>query len=239
MARHLQKRFVPLRLDRSIVTFTFDDVPATAVLEGGPLLAQYGARSTYFVSLGLLDTESESGRIAGVAELARALQDGHELGCHTFDHVDAWHTSRDSFMASVERNRAALDRTLPNAHFTSFAYPKSGATWSVKRDLAPRFACCRGGGQSFNADSVDLGLVSACFLDARAGVDLPRARALIQECAARRGWLVFATHDVAPNPSPYGCTPEFLDAIARFAAQSGADLLPMGRACARVFAASR
>jgi peptidoglycan/xylan/chitin deacetylase (PgdA/CDA1 family) len=217
-----------------IVSFTFDDAPVTAFGTGLEILKQFGARATYFVSLGILGADTEAGKIASIDDLARAVEAGSELGCHTFDHLDAWYTSSAEFMASVARNREALSGILPNASFTAFAYPKSGATLSIKPALAKTFLCCRGGGQATNEDSADLNLLKACFVDRRTGVGVEFIRRLVDYNAVRRGWLILATHDVAADPSPYGCTPEFLEAIVQYASRSGALLLPVGEACTRL-----
>lgn len=234
LADRLSRHMVSINTPVPIVSFTFDDAPRTAFDTGRGILKQVGARATYFVSLGLLDTETEVGRIASVSDLARAVGEGNELGCHTFDHLDAWHVPSAAYIASVHRNRETLHRIFPGAEFTTFAYPKSGATASVKSALRNNFVCCRGGGQVANVNGTDLRLLKACFLDRRTGIDIEFIRSLVDNNAARRGWLIFATHDVAANPSPYGCTPEFLKAIAEYVSRSGALLLPVGEACGRL-----
>lgn len=238
LAERLERRTVSIRTSVPIVSFTFDDAPRTAFGAGGEILREFGVRATYFVSLGLLGKDTEVGPIASADDLARAMEEGSELGCHTFDHLDAWHTSSSAFMASVLRNGEALHRLLPGATFASFAYPKSGARLSVKAALAKIFICCRGGGQVANIASADLNLLKACFLDRRTSVDFRFIQALIAHNAARCGWLIFATHDVAADPSPYGCTPRLLEAIAGYASRSGALLLPVGEACTRLMASS-
>ena len=238
LADRFGRRTVSIKTPVPIVSFTFDDAPRTAFSVGREILKQFGARATYFVSLGILDAETEVGKIASVDDLARAVDEGSELGCHTFDHLDAWHTSSAAFMASVVRNREALNRILPGARFTTFAYPKSGAKLSIKSALGNTFICCRGGGQATNEDSADLNLLKACFVDRRTGVDTEFIRTLVDYNAARRGWLILATHDVAADPSPYGCTPEFLEAIVQYASRSGALLLPVGEACARLLSSN-
>lgn len=221
-----------------IVSFTFDDAPKSAFGVGHEILESFGARATYFVSLGLLDKETEVGRIASVDDLARAVAEGCELGCHTFGHLDAWSTSPRDYLESVVRNREALHQVLPGTGFAAFAYPKSGATVWIKPALSKLFACCRGGGQGINAGTIDLNLLNACFIDQWTGVDLEFIRKLVDDNAARRGWLIFATHDVAPTPSPYGCSPKFLEAVARCASETGSLLLPVGEACARLLYAA-
>jgi hypothetical protein len=139
-----------------------------------------------------------------------------------------------AYIASVQRNREALHEIIPGAEFTTFAYPKSGATASVKSALRNNFVCCREGGQVANIDGTDLRRLKACFLDRRTEIDIEFIRSLVDHNAARRGWLIFATHDVTAHPSPYGCTPEFLEAVARYVSRSGALLLPVGEACRRL-----
>jgi peptidoglycan/xylan/chitin deacetylase (PgdA/CDA1 family) len=238
LADQFGRRTLSIKTPVPIVSFTFDDAPVTAFREGRAILKQFGARATYYVSLGLLDAETEVGKIASVGDLARAVDEGNELGCHTFDHLDAWHTSSTAFMASVVRNGEALHRILPGARFTTFAYPKSGAKLSLKSELGNTFMCCRGGGQATNAGSADLNLLKACFVDRRTGINTESIRTLLHDNADRRGWLILATHDVAADPSPYGCTPEFLEAIVQYASRSGALLLPVGEACAKLMSSN-
>lgn len=238
LADRFYRRTVSIKTPAPIVSFTFDDAPTTAFRTGGEILKRFGARATYFVSLGLLDAETEVGRIASIGDLARAVDEGNELGCHTFDHVDAWYASSGAFMASVVRNKEALRQILPEVRFTTFAYPKSGATLSVKPALGNTFMCCRGGRQATNEDSADLNLLKACFIDRRTGVDIEFMRTLVDYNAKQQGWLILATHDVVADPSPFGCTPEFLEEIVRHASRSGALLLPVGEACTKLMSSN-
>ena len=135
-----------------------------------------------------------AGKIFEEQDLALLLKQGHELGCHTFDHLDAWQTPTEKFMESVVENTNALDSIVHGARFKTFAYPKSGATLAVKLHLEKYFICCRGGGQTANVGVADLNLLKACFLDRRTNVDLSFVRELISYNAACRGWLIFATH---------------------------------------------
>jgi peptidoglycan/xylan/chitin deacetylase (PgdA/CDA1 family) len=217
-----------------IVSFTFDDAPKTAFGKGREILGQHGIRATFFMSFGLLGTQTEVGAIATPDDLTRAIEEGSELGCHTFDHLDPWESSTEVFIDSVARNKSALDKIVPGATFDSFAYPKSGAKLALKLRLRESFRFCRGGGQVCNTGAVDLNLVKACFLDRRTGVDMHFIKELVQYNAAQGGWLVFATHDVTDHPSPYGCTPAFLSQVAECVASSGALLLPFGEAGRRL-----
>lgn len=221
------RRDFELRTPVPYVSFTFDDFPLTALTEGGRILKKHGVAGTYFVSLNLLGRNSDSGPIATANDLRPLRDDGHELGCHTFEHLDGWKSSADAFEASIASNRAALRQYLPGEEFRVFAYPLNGPVLSVKRSVAKHFAGCRFGGQTFNTGHVDLNLLKAYFLDKRSGASLADVRWIIDRAVAERGWLIFATHDVAPMPSEYGCSPDFFEQVVRLAVESGARVLPM------------
>jgi peptidoglycan/xylan/chitin deacetylase (PgdA/CDA1 family) len=234
LASRLARRELPLRARTPIVSFSFDDAPESAFRIGARILQAHDAHATYYVCLGLAGAASELGRLGGRADIERVAGAGHELGCHTYDHHDAWNTSTREYLASIERNRAALAQWLPAQDLRSFAYPKNGATIGVKQALRTRFDACRGGGQTFNAGSADLGLLRACFIDARARMTPAALQALIEGNAAQRGWLIFAAHAIADDGSAYACAPSRLEALLRQCLDSGARVLPVGRALAHL-----
>jgi peptidoglycan/xylan/chitin deacetylase (PgdA/CDA1 family) len=216
------------------ISFTFDDFPRSALLVGGRILADHGVRGTYFVSLGLLGTPSQSGPIASRDDLQLLTRLGHEVGCHTFDHLDGWNSGPAAFERSIEANRAALAEVVPGARFPVFAYPLDGPSVRVKRAVGRHFVCCRGGGQAFNAGTADLNLLNAYFLDWR-NLDDPSAVCdVIRRNSAANGYLVFATHDIADQPSRFGWPPQAFAQVVRCAVESGARVVPMATACSEL-----
>jgi hypothetical protein len=228
---HFARREARLPGDVPYISFTFDDFPRTALNEGGPILMDGGVRGTYFVSFQLLDTETVSGRVASLDDLKSLINDGHELGCHTFNHVDGSIVSADEFERSIEANRSALARSGLPTQFETFAYPLNGPTVFTKRVAGARFSGCRGGGQTFNHDVVDLSLLKAYFLDSKSRGRMTEVEGLIRRNAAAKGWLIFATHDVCPSPSDWGCEPRVFEGIVKCALDSGARVLPMTHVC--------
>jgi peptidoglycan/xylan/chitin deacetylase (PgdA/CDA1 family) len=228
---HFARRDFRLSGNVPYVSFTFDDFPQTALTEGGRILGEHGVRGTFFTSFRLLDTDSVSGRIASLQDLRTLVNDGHELGCHTFDHVDGSVVSAAEFERSIEANRAALIESGLDVQFETFAYPLNGPVVSTKRIAGARFAGCRGGGQTFNHGIADLSLLKAYFLDMRSRECLDEIRDLIARNAAAKGWLIFGTHDVSTRPSIYGCTPDHFANIVDMSIRSGATVLTMAHAC--------
>jgi peptidoglycan/xylan/chitin deacetylase (PgdA/CDA1 family) len=235
----LGRRPFTLQSDVPYVSFTFDDFPRSAYTEGGRILAEHGVRGTYFLSCGLLGQSSVSGPIASRDDLKDLLNNGHELGCHTFEHLDGTRATPAAFERSIAANRASLAETVPEADLSVFAYPLDGPVLSVKRAVGRHFAGCRGGGQSCNGRVIDLNLLKAYFFDWKNRGDIDGLRKVLAETVAMRGWLIFATHDIAATPSDYGCTPEFFSTAVQLAIESGAHVRPMIQACRELGVVSR
>jgi peptidoglycan/xylan/chitin deacetylase (PgdA/CDA1 family) len=216
-----------------LVSFTFDDFPRSALDVGGAILNAHDAAGTYYAALGLLDRDEPVGRICSLADLARVPAGGHELGCHTFRHSDAWWTRSRAFEESILENRRELGRLLPAVTFETMSYPINSPRPDTKRRTGRYFSACRGGGQRLNAGTIDSNYLFAFFLEQSR--DRPEAiRDIIERNRAERGWLIFATHDVAARPSRFGCTPEFFETVVRWTVESGARILPVAEAVAEV-----
>ena len=231
LTRYLARRLFVRSTSTPYISFTFDDFPRSSFLTGAPLLDELGVKGTFFVSMGLLDTESPMGRIATRDDLRSLLKKGHELGCHTFDHLDGWSTDPMVFEQSVTKNWDSLNLFLPPYYPRVFAYPLDGPRPRTKRIIGKHFLCCRGGGQTFNKGVIDLYLLNACFLDWRNRDDIRSIRRLIDQNNGVGGWLIFATHDITTEPSRYGCTPGFFGEVVRYACQSEAHVLPIAKVC--------
>jgi peptidoglycan/xylan/chitin deacetylase (PgdA/CDA1 family) len=231
IVRH--RRLVTMRNQTPLVSFTFDDFPRTALETGGEILRRHGVAATYYAALGLLDRDEPVGRICGAADLAQVVARGHELGCHTFHHRDAWATRSPAFEASILENRQALARLVPGVAFQTMSYPINSPRPDTKRRTGHHFSGCRGGGQRTNTGTADLNYLFAFFLEQSR--DRPEAiRQVIELNRAARGWLIFATHDITPRPSRFGCTPELFEQVVRWSLESGAQVLPVARALAEL-----
>jgi peptidoglycan/xylan/chitin deacetylase (PgdA/CDA1 family) len=228
---HFGRRRFRLRTDVPYISFTFDDFPRSALTEGGRILADHGARGTYFVSLALLGSPSVSGLLACEDDLRALLQQGHELGCHTFEHLDGTKATAQDFERSIAVNRRALASAGLGTDFPVFAYPLDGPVLGIKRAIGRHFAACRGGGQTYNRGRIDLNLLKAYFVDKRCRGNLGEVARLIESNTKAGGWLIFATHDVTAAPSDYGCDPQYFQKIVEMSVRSGARVLPMAQVC--------
>jgi peptidoglycan/xylan/chitin deacetylase (PgdA/CDA1 family) len=234
-AAHLARRPYRMRAGRPIVSFTFDDFPRSAWTAGGPILARHGARATYYTALGLAGGDGVSGPHFTPEDLRALAAAGHEVGCHTHAHCPAWETPAEKFEASVARNAEQFGSFLPGTRLRSLSYPVSPPRAATKLRMGKRFACCRGGGQTYNAGLIDLNCLRGFFLEQTRGDARPLAAA-IAASAAEDGWLILVTHDISPRPSRHGVTPCFLEHALNLAQASGAVVLPVAAAWDRIAA---
>ena len=202
-----------------VVSFTFDDFPRSAWLNGGAILDQYDRRGTYYTAMGLAGTVGNLGPFFEIEDLQAAHARGHEIACHTHSHRDCGRAAPGEIAAEIKANSAALALALDGAAIANFAYPFGGVSLSAKHALAGRFASCRGTGRGINHGTVDLADLFSTSIYSR-DFDRNRLCQLIEDAQAHSGWLIFYTHDVADEPSPFGCTPAQFQSIVAYAAEN-------------------
>lgn len=232
-ARYLDVEAVEIAPARGVFSLSFDDIPATAWTEAGPILAEHGIKATYYVCGGLAGGRNMDRDQFQVRHLQELHADGHEVGCHTFGHTSVLRMDAEALRLSLDANAAWVADRLDGYRMTTFAYPFGDATPGAKRYVRGRFDLGRGVRDGINAGREDRGLIKSVGLERRRlpGYDL---EALMAETAASKGWLTAYGHDVSDNPTDYGCTPADLDRVLRLAKAAGLEILPVGAAWSRV-----
>lgn len=231
IARHTARRFncknARLKPDGPIISFTFDDVPISAVEVGARILEDAGARGTYYVCAGLLSEMAEYGVRCACYGLIEALADrGHEIACHTATHRRVGELSPATLREDLDRNASAFRKIGP---LHNFAYPYNAPATQPKRILGERFRSARGGLPGINIGNVDLCYLRSVPLQSAPVQGLSFEQWIADACASK-GWLVFFTHDIEKNPSPYGTTPELLARAIEVATSNGASIMTVDAA---------
>ncbi len=229
VAQYCFRRPFVVKPDAPLISFSFDDFPRSALTVGGSILKSHGVSGTYYAALGLLGRTIETGQMFDADDLYQLVDQGHELGCHTFGHCHAWNTPPLAFEQSVLENQRTLHELIPSASMPTLSYPISVPRAGTKEKVSQYFACSRGGGQKFNAGVADLNYLSAFFIEQCRECPEKIYRIIEQTCQSR-GWLIFATHDIGNNHTPWGCSPELFEQIVRFSVSSGARILPVFQA---------
>lgn len=221
LARNVRSKALPLRHTPPMVTFTFDDVPASACELGAGILETYDARGTFYVTGRGCGTASAGGPpMASIEQLRAVWAKGHEIGCHTYSHPAVSRISLGLLGTDLERNRWALKNIDSEIELRNFAYPYGDLSWRTKRYLQSRFDSCRSVHPGINRGVADLGSLNAWPLES-AMIDRAKITALIGEAARKNGWLIFYSHEVAERPNRFGVTPGLLAFAVATARQSG------------------
>lgn len=210
-----------------MVSFTFDDFPRSALLAAGRILEDFGGRGTYYTAAGLMEKSNGLGELCNLDDLRAVLERGHELGTQTYEHSSCRKLSTREFERDVQHGIDEVER-LTGYHADNFAYPYGHVTLGTKRALQ-NLSSIRSIFPGVNGPEIDLNLLRANRL--YGDVEGNRAvQKLISDNLQQKSWLIFYTHDVRPNPSEYGCTPEVFEFAVSAAAKSGTRILTVGKA---------
>jgi peptidoglycan/xylan/chitin deacetylase (PgdA/CDA1 family) len=231
VARQICSKPLALRNTRPMVSFTFDDVPASACETGARILEQRGGRGTFYVAAEACGTAGAPGEPsrASIDQLRKVWVNGHEIGCHTYSHTAVRSVSLSELDSELDRNQAALKKINGNLVVRNFAYPYGDMSVRKKRHLEARFTSCRSGHAGINAEIADLGALHAWPLQ-NASIDRAKLAELMARTVQSCGWLIFYSHDVAEQPSKFGVSPDLLDAAVSMAKQAGCALTTVAQA---------
>ena len=230
LAEHFARRLVRRDHPSPIISFTFDDFPRSALTVGGKMLTAFGWTATYYASIGLMGRTTNLGPMFTRSDLDDLLAAGHELACHSFAHVSCTEVGTADFVEECEQNRREAGALLGGYQLRNLSFPYGHITLAAKRSLRS-YDTCRSVEPGINPDPVDLGFLRANPVYSR--LDIETLIQLIHANSRAKGWLVLYTHDVATNPSPYGCAPQYFEEVLRSARESGAEVLPTREAAGR------
>lgn len=229
MSRGVARSILPSP-DQSIITFGFDDCPASAIENALPLLEAEDWRATIYVACGLCETKNHLGRHMSLSDIKDVHDRGHEIADHTFYHVSSNNMSTDEYLADIEKNQAALSALgLPRSRH--FAYPFGHVTPELKRALHQKFETLRGV-INYNKSSQDANLLNATRV--YSGQDLKTALDAINQAKSTPCWLNLYTHDVRENPSDFGCTPDEFRTVVQAVKATGLPVLTVDAAYQKI-----
>lgn len=227
-----ERRELRFKLDRPVVSFTFDDFPRSAVENGSDILEREGWCATFYVASGLRDVFNHQGQHFAAEDLPALEAKGHEIAGHSFSHIDLTNLSPAALINETKRNEKALRNMGVTGSIDNFAYPFGAVSAKVKRTLGDHFKTLRGITPGSHTHKADLnGLKSAPIFS---GIKLDHTMKLIAGLKSNPGWLTLFAHDIRDTPSEWGCTPEEFNSVISAVKQSGAIVLPINKAVSHV-----
>jgi peptidoglycan/xylan/chitin deacetylase (PgdA/CDA1 family) len=187
------------------VSVTFDDARFSQIDTGMPILDEYGAKATFYVSISSLEKRLDAWK--------KAAANGHEIGNHSLTHPCSGNFSfaREKALENytlnkmhyeLEESNIIIERLL-NVRPVSFAYPCGqkfvGRGQNLKSYIpvvAENFLTGRGWMDEWSNDPAfcDMSQLMGVELD---GKDFEQVKQWIDKTTANGGWLVFCGHDIA------------------------------------------
>ncbi|MES0882012.1 polysaccharide deacetylase family protein [Roseibium sp. SCP14] len=225
LTRHFPAERVKIAEDKSVVTFTFDDVPASAQEDGARILSSHGVKGTFYIAGGLTGTSDEEQTFISKDGQRSLVSDGHEIGCHTYTHANVRTLNVQSLRSEIVRNDGHQLEIQPGLRTENFAYPYTNATPRARKELLRRFKTCRGGQLGINRGLIDPGYLHT--VEIRPDYSEEWLLSWIDDVRKQPGWLIFFTHDVAEAPSQYGCYTHVLKNLVEHALELELDVLPV------------
>lgn len=239
LGKRIKRRLTPLqnrrvakfKLERPIVSFTFDDCPVSALKHGVKPLDDLGYKSTIYIAAGLLGITNHLGLHMDAKQVIAAHEDGHEIGGHSYSHNDLSELSLNAAQADLARDRKVIaDLGLPAS--PTFAYPYGQTTPQLKYELETQYIGMRGIRPGIMHEQADLNQIrSTPLFD---GAPFETAIAQIKSLSSRPGWLTLFTHDIQQTPTPWGCTPAQMNVAITTAISAGALILPVAAAIDKI-----
>jgi peptidoglycan/xylan/chitin deacetylase (PgdA/CDA1 family) len=214
---------------RPTISFTFDDVPYSALQNGAPILERHGVEGTFYLAATFAVDSAANQHTHLTTDDARALRaGGHHLGCHTYSHRSLKSLSSKDCFLDAERNRNFWQQEL-GLPLEDFSYPFGDVTVGGKRALRDCYRSLRGNRRGINRLRTDMACLRAVSLYSsnfiRADI-----QALINDCSANGGWLIFYTHGVDLTPDPFDIIPEDFRWVVECCRASSARILSVEKA---------
>ncbi len=216
-------RRTDVRLPTPTCSITFDDVPRSAFLNGVPLLRRHGATATFYVAGGLCVDDS----YLQASDLRALIEDGFDLGCHTYSHYSLFEGTAGELARDAARNQEVLTRQMGLPRARDFSYPFGEVSVAARREVGRQYATARSIFPGVNGSGTDLLLLRANRVYSSV-LDWREIQNLLARAVSARGWVIFYTHGVEAQPNKWSCRPEDLDRLLEECHRVGLALRSVG-----------
>ena len=218
---------------QGIVSFTFDDFPKSAAQYGADVLARYDALGTYYACTGMREQTNIMGEMYGEDDLQKLSSMGHDIGLHTHSHLDCARVNSATVRDEIDQNIDGLNALNRIPLVSHFAWPYGETTHKNKSSIGDLVSTARGSLPGINRKGSDLMQLSAFELTPD-DKTTERAASAIKQTARKGGWTIIFTHDVRPQPSPFGTTPDALEQLVKLSRDAGLHVLPISNAFSHI-----
>lgn len=211
-----------------VISICFDDFPVSAGKKALQILKENGLLASYYLAGSLLGKTENNIPICDNSLVRKVYEEGHEIGCHTFGHLDCQDTCSSQLRTDLKKNADLIHSLTDNAP-ASFAFPFGKVSFASRKVIGEKFMIARGIRPGINGRNSDLLNLRANSVY-NSSFSKDRIKALIDTVKSNKGWLIFYTHDVSPQPSAFGCSVEDFSNLIELIVSSGIRVLPIKHA---------
>lgn len=229
---NIYTRKLIIKNDNAIFSFTFDDVPISAFTNGATILENANATGTFYVALGM-GANDGTRRYFNETEILPLHHRGHDIGCHTFSHLNLRQSKTKDVVLDCEKNVNGLLEILDIESIDNFAYPFGMVSPLGKKNLKSKYKTLRTTDYGLNVGLTDLTHLRAVNLYADS-FDRYKIEKLITEAVKTKAWVIFYTHDIRDNPSKWGTKPNDLKWVVELCLASGGEILNIKEAIKKI-----
>ena len=223
---------INIQLEKPIISFTFDDVPRTALVNGIPILDQYNIKATYYVAMGLSCFQSSNNELEAYLDPDDILElhrNGHDIACHTYSHYMLKTGTAKDLAHDADKNVRKLKALLGTTSIEHFSYPFGQVNFKEKKLLANSYKTMRSSRPGINTSKTDMHLLRATSIY-NPTFEKNKLIKIIEDAERQRGWLIFYTHGVNNKPDAYSCKTEQLQWVIQQCLASSFRILPISEA---------
>lgn len=226
------RTYTPRRLERPLVSLTFDDGYRSHLEVATPILRDAGFRGTFYVVSGFLG--DPKGRYLTEPMVTELVDAGMEIGSHTVDHLRLSELNRREVRHQLADSRKALE-ALTGSPVEDLASPYGDSSTEVREEIRSRYRSHRSVvGRHNLVEFLDLSNLEARLIeDTTTPAEVEQ---WIAEAEAEGGWLILIFHDISEKPNEFDTTPEHFRAMVDAVARSGLTVRTIAEARREVLA---
>jgi peptidoglycan/xylan/chitin deacetylase (PgdA/CDA1 family) len=199
------KKEVNINFERPIISITFDDAPKSSAIEGNRLLRRFGFYGTYYIAYGFSSSDEY---FMDDDDIRMVVAEGHEVGCHTYDHIPLRFSTFKKTKQEIEKNISALKSILPEYNVCNFSYPLGQVGLGSKRYLNSVYDSMRTVDAGVNASTTDLTYLKSVNIYSN-NFDRIKFLHYLDDVVKKNGWLILYTHDISSEYGPWGTSSDF------------------------------
>lgn len=230
-------KFKPIKssLQRPIASFSFDDIPKTAVTNGAKILEQNGALGTFYVAGSHIGQVFENVVQCDENDIKAIYNNGHEIACHSYSHPRLRGRNKEEIIKDLNKNLETFREILGDEkfEFSSHAFPYGEYDETTLKVLSKYFTTMRGVLSGVNFETIDFANLKTTSIEVSKFCK-KNINSAIDLALKNNGWIVFFTHDINENCTNYGSTPAMLEEVISMVKSAGIEILPVKDAAIKI-----